>query len=246
MFRGFQKIGDKIVYVKSEMFTGYFKPFNASAENYTGIPRPNGWWSAESVIKDSLNRVSQINDLSGSNYHMQQNTLLKQPTLVENAINGQSVLNFDGVDDWIRVLFGQSFNQPNYYFIVYNSTASGSANKIIFDGSDSNRNYLLSNGEQISAYAGVGVNYTKSSPFDYILNSILFDGVRSSVFENGFFKSTGNAGTQYVNGIMLGANYSGIANHKGGIAEIIFYSGRVLESYEVNNINNYLIQKYAL
>ncbi|MCA9232895.1 MAG: sulfatase-like hydrolase/transferase [Planctomycetales bacterium] len=55
-----------------------------------------------SITKDGSNKVSAWNDLSGGDRHLLQADTNKQPLYVADGGDGQPVIRFDGVDDFLR------------------------------------------------------------------------------------------------------------------------------------------------
>lgn len=53
-------------------------------------------WSAENVVVDVNNLISQINDTSGNNNHAVQNTISLQPILIHNCLNNSPTIKFSG------------------------------------------------------------------------------------------------------------------------------------------------------
>ena len=53
--------------------------------------------------------VSSWKDLSGENNHAIQSQASLQPVVVENALNGRTVVDFDGANDYLQSLLTDSF-----------------------------------------------------------------------------------------------------------------------------------------
>ena len=73
-----------------------------AANNWTPAELPTHLWfdgADASTITHSSNAVSQWRDKSGNNRHANQDTAANQPQFVSNALNGKSLLRFDGSDD---------------------------------------------------------------------------------------------------------------------------------------------------
>ncbi len=209
--------------------------------------RPTMWGNAANVEKDGDNFVSQLNDLSGNSFNPVQATQANKPLLVENALNGQPVLRFDGSDDFMQVVFGEDFAQPNTFFVVWKVSAS-TTTQIAFASPDTSKQQALfwrTQTSKIAINGGTGVDaYSKNIPFDNILNSVVFNSSNSQVYENGDLKNTVNAGTNPTPGIILGNDTVGNWL-QGDIAEIIFYN-RLLTTFERTSVENYLMNKYGL
>jgi hypothetical protein len=79
-----------------------------------------------STITESSGAVSQWNDKSGNSNNAVQATLGSRPALTTNALNGKSVLTFDGTDDFMTVAHAAALNaqiSPSTVAIVYKKSA---------------------------------------------------------------------------------------------------------------------------
>jgi hypothetical protein len=214
--------------------------------------RPRAWYNAESVIKDSSNSVSQMNDLSGNNYHLQQPIAAKQPLWTDNQLNGKPVISFDGIDDFMTVNFGQTFEQPNTFFIVFSSETAPNSAAGIFDGiTDHGAVFTISSDNTLVAISSNSttinqIKYNKTSPFNYILSSIIYNNTNSVLLENGVVKDSGILDNLGFSDLQIGRRtWLNTTYSKVNIAELIFYD-RLLNSRERQYIENYLMNKYAL
>jgi len=184
-----------------------------------------GWWNFgdnNSVTYDA-NGISKVNDLSGNNFHLQQTTDANKPAYME--VNGVHVARFDGTNDWMDVAFGTTFNQPNTIFIIWKISGSTGNNQFSLDGIADGVRHIVSwgIGNTINIYAGTNVSYSKTIPFDYQLNTAIYNGASSQNYENGVSKVTGNANTNPLTGLTIGdgRGVKPIVPLKGDIAEII-------------------------
>lgn len=64
------------------------------------------WVSSDSVIADSSNRISQLTDKSGNNYHFTQSNDSYKPVLA--IVDGDPVIRFDGSNDYVNSTLGLS------------------------------------------------------------------------------------------------------------------------------------------
>ena len=80
------------------------KPVFASTDNaFSPLDLNPGLWvdaSDVTTITGSTSTISQWNDKSGNNRHLTQTTAASRPTYKWNALNGLSVVQFDGSDDY--------------------------------------------------------------------------------------------------------------------------------------------------
>ncbi|MDY0217558.1 MAG: PKD domain-containing protein, partial [Bacteroidales bacterium] len=160
------------------------------------------------------------------------------------AIGNKPAVKFDGVNDFMRVDFGQTFAQPNTIFSVWNRTSSGTAVNTVFDGiNSSNRHTLQSYNNLIGFFAGTIRNYSKTPPFEIIFNSILFNSSSSFINENKILKNSGNTSNNSLTGLNIGSIFSNSQYLNGHICEIIFFDS-VLTSNHFLTIEKYINNKY--
>src|SRR3989304_2728912 len=72
---------------------------------------------ADDVVYSNGLFIERVNEKSGNYNHLRQSTLTRQPQQVRNAINGQPLLYFDGVDDSMSA--GFSLEQSYTRILVY-------------------------------------------------------------------------------------------------------------------------------
>lgn len=95
------------------------------------------WVSSDSIVADSSNRISQLTDKSGNNYHFTQSNNSYKPVL--STVDDNPVIRFDGSND---VMYGVEstksiFRNINKYFIflVYKSTTGGQTEQFLLHSS---------------------------------------------------------------------------------------------------------------
>ncbi|HQA76245.1 MAG TPA: PKD domain-containing protein, partial [Salinivirgaceae bacterium] len=198
------------------------------------------WLKADNVeIVNGL--VSQWNDASGNNLHLTQSNVINRPKLVENQLSGEPLVRFSG-SQWLKVQYPSIVEQPITIFVLWDNKSANSV--ICFCNYSTLVFSLRSSGSVVDIHAGGPVGYSKSSPFTYTLNSLVFNSSQSSIYENGVQKKSGNAGTRTMNGITVGAAYYNSLCLDGDIAEIIVYD-TVLTDSQRQQIEQYLMDKYA-
>lgn len=205
-----------------------------------------GWWRVDNVEKDLFDAVSILYDNSVNGFHMIQNTQVSKPIFVENQLNGNSTLRFDGSNDFMKVDFGQMFTQPNTIFLVGKRNATGLM--YFVDGISTSRAGMISNynGNNITIFSGTSlITYSRPFSTDYFLFTGIFNSTNSQIYENTILRATGNAGTSGVTGLTLGARNTLAEYLNGDIAELIFFN-RLLTQPETQIVNNYISQKYGL
>ncbi|MEN9303899.1 MAG: hypothetical protein RL264_2328, partial [Bacteroidota bacterium] len=191
---------------------------------------------------------------SGSGFHFTQTTASARPTLIASvpSLNNQPVIQFDGTTDFMSVDFGQTFQAPNTYFIIHNNTRNNTTQSGIFDGIvDGARNTFFWSTQSsigrllLQTATNSSIRYNKSQPYDYELNSIVFNGASSAIFENGASMVNGALTDNPISGLQIGRRTSGATNFlQGNIAEFIMFN-RLLSVTERQQVEKYLMDKYA-
>lgn len=219
-----------------------FSPLNYS---------PIAWYDSSDVAtitKDISDKVSQWNDKSGLGYHLGQSVDLNKPTY-----SGGTGVVFDGVNDYMSKSFGITYLQPFTTFVVWYPTITGLDNVIAFDGVDGTNRVQVAvvNNDGPSRnhiFAGAILPFpTTTYPFiSPVVNTGLFNGSNSKIYENNNVKNAGNAGTNSLAGLIVGSRYSlDQAWMKGPIKEIIIYNS-ALTPTQITTVNNYLNSKYNI
>jgi hypothetical protein len=219
------------------------------------------WLKADVGVIESGGKVSQWQDQSGMNAHVSQTDPNKQPTVHTNALNGQPVIRFDGIDDYLSVdipdlnsgfslfivsvvndnsvdgagLFSSaSLANPNTFQIDVDATTNCSTNyRLQYHNSDNQTNSVCS-----STYANTPT-ITFANYF-YNLNKVKISAnglLRSQLQDRAF----DNTLTDYV----IGTDRRQENFLSGDIAEIILYSDNDLGTRR-DIITTYLSDKYDI
>ena len=199
------------------------------------------WVDGNSAITDGDNRVSEWTDLSGEEHDLLQSSASLKPLRVESAINNLPVLRFDGGD---RMISEQNtiFNQPNTLFIIWKMSNASTA--FAFDGKTvTGSNSIFWSSDEVRLWASPRIQYAKTAPFDYILNSGILNSSNSSLFENGVLQAVGNPGNNPIEGFKVGVRNDNGFPLTGDIAEIMFFN-RALDDEERELLEDFLRQKY--
>lgn len=194
------------------------------------------WLTGDSVNISSGLNIDTCYDLSNNQRHAFQNNIFKQPLSQNSLLNNHKVIKFDGLDDFLT--FNELDSIRTCIMILKHATGSSTDNPPIL-GHSVHYDFIGSMGNELflslflSPYIIGGelkVNKISLSPFtvtkptSFIIFSLL---------------SSGNLRAEYVTN---DRNANGCWN--GEYAEIIIYN-RVLNAIELNNIENYLNNKYA-
>ncbi len=204
------------------------------------------WYDANdsATITKSADRVSQWNDKSSQGNNLVQATGADQPLWVNAVQNGKPIIRFDGVSEHMEDLVTNTYTQPTTLFMVCSTPTENGGNRAFFDG-DSARNLLnLQSPNQYRIYAGASlIGGTLSAGFK--LFRAKFNGASSSLHINNSSILSGDAGTQGLEGIIIGAlnGFTGPSNFD--VCEVLFYDANV-SAGDITSIESYLNTKWGL
>ncbi len=201
------------------------------------------FWIIADSAQNVMGSMPVWNDESTNSYNLLQGNSNQQPTVISNALNGHSVVHFDGVNDYMQINFGTSYNTPQTFFVVFKdiNTFYGK----VYDGINSYNGLRYYNNYLATRIGGDLVGYSKSSPFDFIINTGEFNGSNSKIYENSVLKSSGYLPANTLSGLTIGSSFEiGSKWFGGDIAEIIMFN-QILSPADRLNIELYLNSKYG-
>ena len=222
-------------------------------ETFTAIDLINGTLLSHCGSGNGF--VEKWYDQSGNENHVVQTTIGNQPKIVSSGSlltqGGNPCINFDGTDDFLnKPTYTQgALSQPNTAFAVAKLDAYTNTNRKIFDGDVATaRNMLFlhnTSGGRFGYFAGNVRNTGEAGDENQHLFTAFYSG-SSSIFRiDGTQKDTGNAGTNTMNGIVIGANHDTATNFwDGDIQEIIIFNSSQttnIPAIEANINNQYSI-----
>ena len=208
------------------------------------------------TVTTSSGLITEWRDKSGNSRHASQSTPSSRPALTASTLNGQSVITFDGSNDYLRTTIF-SLSQPVSYFCVCKSNKTTGVNldrSYVFDGgfqavgSSADRHLLALFGNvtsKNSIYAGSWLDSGVSISLDPIIGSLRFNGGSSSITINST-TITGDAGANTQSfGLTLGANYQNNYDFFSGyIAELVVVSNATEDA--ARRTQGYLAHKWGL
>ena len=188
-----------------------------------------------STITHSSNAVSQWRDKSGNERHANQATATNQPTFVSSALNGKSLLRFDGTDD--RLEFSGGF-VPGDFVALFKRSANNQA--VIESTTGLNRGW-------IGAFGNIWASHNRYATNGYGLSTILPDGAYGS----DYFMVYGSD-TRWTGGLStssgqhyIGRGTPGYQNLNGDVAEFVVFTS-VLSDADRDRVHGYLAHKWGL
>ncbi|MHB1131649.1 MAG: galactose-binding domain-containing protein [Chloroflexota bacterium] len=210
-----------------------------------------GHWGADgSITKDGADLVSVVEDQSPSGIDMNQAVATNQPLWVDNIINGQPVLRFDGVDNYLAAsLPSADFNGRLTMAIVLRprdaaatkglmswASALGSGGPFVLIQRDTtNVRFFVNGGYRIT------VAHATDATKLYVLT---WDGAAWSLYVDGGTPTTyAGAGFVVATTVYLGNGYNGYAYAE--IPELYLYS-KVLSAGERSALTTTLKTKYGI
>jgi len=229
------------------------------------------WLRADSNITYNGSNVSSWNDCSGNGYSITQNSNANQPTVVHNVsnLNNQSVIRFDGSDDFLDggITIGNlTSNGATVFIIAKNNVSQGTYfAKSLYGGApdryaleyDPQWNggfafFYLAGGQDgsIRTSSHVFGNYeliTTNTDYTKAINSLYINSILTGTTP---ISNTNLLTNSYD--FLIGALNSGSGGIpptsgyflNGDLAEIILYN-RALSDNERVSIENYLLKKYT-
>ncbi len=160
--------------------------------------------------------------------HAVQTNAAKQPKIVDGGSLVTGGLVFDGTSDFLQASIG-TLTQPISGFSVFKNNSLLNSPVIWDSTSFTNRviSYAHASDDTFRINAGAPVPSASSSQVDgtTYLRSDLINTTASEGYVNGTLKISGNAGTNSMEGLTIGARYDGSLHFtNGSIAEIIIYN----------------------
>jgi hypothetical protein len=212
------------------------------------------WLDADDSDTITLNggTVSQWNDKSGNGYNVSQSTASNQPTYTASALNGKSVVRFDGGDELngSATVVGGSTNRT--VFVVFNCNNFGTTPAYGVTLGDS-----TSNGESfgVSREIAVRVNsgyrtWTTAVDSTHAIVTIVLDGTSTtglSAWKNGSILTANLTSARTLNtaaGFIVGNGTAG-GELNGDVAEIIVYNS-ALSTSDRQSVESYLSIKWGI
>jgi hypothetical protein len=187
-------------------------------------------------------------DQSGNGRNATQTTAANQPQIVSSGavltLNSKPALNWNGTNYWLTTAqFSPEISQPATYFITAQSN-TGSANAL-FDGFTNGKMLYYRNGTNFSFNGPTALAETTAAATTQLLYTNLANGASSAFFNNGVSKASGNAGTNNIDGIVignLGSDFTAAGYQlRGNYQELVLYPSNQTSNQTAieSNINTY-------
>lgn len=202
------------------------------------------WLKSDFGVTFNGSSIMTWQDASGNNNHCIQNDSNFQPTLYSSIsqINNQSSVFFDGIDDYME-FSNRLTNIRTVFFIVKHTNGVGSnlyqpilgdsqTYDFIGDGGNGNKLFDASITSPFILNGSIRLNQIPVSPVSNVNKPIQYSMLSLT--------TTGNVAADRITRDRTNTNRV----WDGEYSEIIIYN-RVLTTLEINNVENYLINKYS-
>jgi hypothetical protein len=200
-----------------------------------------------STITESGGFVSQWNDKSGNDYHVSQGTGASQPALITAGLNGLSVIDFDGSNDFMRrttaTALGRNVSGLTIYLVRRVDVANATSAIIQISTSNAEAGRCLTNmassrntagsrtldGDTAQTVTGTIPIVTgwdiRTTVFVYSATDLFMFLNRAVDAENFSFQSATTTSDTNSARLTIGANTSGtpLNYFNGALAEILIY-----------------------
>lgn len=233
----------------------------ASAFSPSDVPGLSAWYdgslaatmfttSAGSTnVSANGDRVGRWEDRSGNARNALQATADNRGTYVTGALNGLSVVRFDGVSDFLQTAAFTAIPQPTTIFIVckYTNQVAQFMCDGIVDGPE--RQFIMVNNAG-NNMVRIGTDGAFFEPFatiydTYQLIAAEYNVASSQAWQNGGTAQAGTVANEPLSGITLAARLSGTFIGNCDIAEYLLYSAE-LSAANFTAVRNYLNAKWVL
>jgi hypothetical protein len=186
--------------------------------------------------------VGRWTDRSVNGTNATQATDAKRPTLKLNVQNGNPVVRYDGVDDFLAAALTTA--QPITLFVV----AKSAANKVLLDGDDATDRVLWYTNSSGNWEAFAGTSLAADARLNaFHQHSVIYNGASSQVWKDGVSQAgPGAAGSNGLSGLTIGDAYlrDGGQAFNGDVGEILIYSG-ALAAADREAVQAYLKGKWS-
>jgi hypothetical protein len=147
-------------------------------------------------------------------------------------------VRFDGSDDFLDVSF-TTLSQPfSIFYVGALRSASYSLQTTILDSESSNfSQFVVETGGNYELFAGSPLTSGTSATDNNIINGAVFDGTDSVIRVSGS-ETTGDAGTNGLNGLTLGSRFDQDNYANIDLLEVLVYDGD--KSAVASDIENHL------
>ncbi|MEV6521079.1 LamG-like jellyroll fold domain-containing protein [Longispora sp. NPDC051575] len=206
------------------------------------------WLRADAGVTVNGSSVSNWADQSGGGHHAVMATPARQPQLVQNAVNGQPALRFNGAQS---MYFPSPVNPFTFsVFVVGKNSKSSGYSMILGPGGNYPNNQMRWENSNQALFVGLGNNMpvctsTIGNNKVYHALSARYDGNTMRVYRDGVLKSSHTFSTNTGWTLVSIGSWFSSYFMVGDLAEVIVYQS-ALSDADRTATDNYLRTKYAL
>lgn len=244
--------------------------YSNSAQDVPGLKL---WLDANTILQSNNTSVTTWNDLTSNQVNFTQNTSAAKPTLQTNAINGKSIVRFDGVDDFMEVLdstkLGLLRNLAGCTIFAVHKINAGVNQQTIFQAMRGGANtagarsaigisssdFFFYSGRRLDADTAAQLYSVQNANNTVKVHTSLIDWSNTTGYQyingatDGFsttFLTAGNSGDTDSVVIKLGAqDVTSISFAAFDLGELLIYN-RTLKTVERKAIERYLASKWGV
>lgn len=218
------------------------------------IPNLLAWWRADSFSLADGTAIGGAGnewiDQSGNANHLTQGTAANRPVFKVNIVNGQPVIRFDGINDFLSMTSELTLGGAWTWLVVLSKSTVGGGQISIGGSANGNgfeHNFVNSKGCRVISAAGASNNavFSAAETVWKCANAIGDVGGDTLVYENKTQRNPALAVVQIPTVNVIGQR-SGGSFLDGDIAEILIYSANLTLAQRDSLIDDFLQLKYAL
>jgi len=205
--------------------------------------------SARTTAANDTDPCGALDDLSGNGNHVLQATAGARPTVNASGVNSKRALSFDGGDFLALAAFASGdLAQARTVALIVKAGATG-ASYVYLDSKDTAKRHQIyeDNASPVwGLYSGVELLSVTATNTNLHLHVTLANGASSAHYLDGTSIASGNAGSQAMAGITLGANWGGASHAPNGTFEVFaaVWSGDI-GSTARTNLKTWAIAKWG-
>lgn len=220
------------------------------------------WYRADDCYEDAARTTVAADDGDpvgswtdkASADHASQGTSANRPTLQTAELNGESVLRFDGSNDYLQGAYtnGGVLDQPFTILVVSKLDASAVNDNVdhkMIDGDDSSDRAMIGKDGATTPddwEFETGTSITGgAADSNWNIWTLVGNGASSRLWQNGISEAAGNSGAEEPTGITIGARYSAEDYWDGDIAEIVIFEAN-LSNADKNTLGGYASDRYNI
>ena len=200
-------------------------------------------YDATEISSSDGNTISTWSDATGNGNDLTAGTA---PIYKTSAINGNSVVRFDGSNDYLDVTWS-NIPEPYYIWVVFVKTATGGNESLLDAASDRTHEIVTRNDNQnFSVDQGTNLDSGFGEDNNAHIIGALFESALSGELDkiriDGTQQATGDIGTPDSDGLTVGAAGGLGATGPYDVGEILFYHTKPT----VADVDQYLSDKWGV